>query len=97
MEIDILKETAEYLQMYFQLGKVEYLHAFDELIRNKFSQKDKVPSEVLNEIEQIRKEGKRVDFVNIAYRMYRKLKVPSTFEKGVNRCRAIIESTYRLN
>lgn len=90
--MDILKETSENLQLYFQLGDIKSFERMNELLNKHFVEKSQFTDEINNEIESMQKENTRIDFVHIAHRIYKKGLIPKDFKSGMSRCERIINS-----
>lgn len=91
--MDALKDTATNLQLYFQLGDIKSFEKFNTLLNKNFNQKEEFPKEVNDEMDLMQKQGVRIDFVHIAHRLYEKKGfVPNSFEQGLSRCTAIINT-----
>lgn len=94
--MNILKETAENLHIYFHLGDMKAFERTDILLSKNFKENEKFPEHVKKEIELMTKEKIRIDFINIAYRLYKRGGIPKDFESGVKRCELLILDIYHL-
>lgn len=94
--MNILKETSENLQLYFQLGDMNAFKRCDNLLVKNFKENENFPKHINDEIELMSKENVRIDFIHIAYRLYKKKGTPKDFESGVKRCELLILDMYNL-
>ncbi|WP_271407171.1 hypothetical protein [Tenacibaculum soleae] len=89
-----IKEASETLQLYFHFGDIKNFNSFDELSKKHFIEKDDFTEDVNSEIKLMKKENVRIDFIHIAYRLYKKQGIPKSFKQGAEICENIILKVY---